>query len=186
MKISFHGAARSVTGSRHLLEAGGARILLDCGLFQGRREESEQRNRKFDFDPLEYVCHSLGIPYFQEPVYADILWNDHLFTFYTQHGRSGSLTEGGKINAAMRPLEYQEHVMFTFYAHVHDAKTTRPTRIVRDRENFKLVLKKQYVVICPAFLNYFGSYASKMALKPGAWGTIACEMYANGDYHAST
>jgi hypothetical protein len=146
----------------------------------------ENRSRKFDFDPLEYVCHSLGIPYFQEPVYADILWNDHLFTFYTQHGRSGSLTEGGKINAAMRPLEYQEHVMFTFYAHVHDAKTTRPTRIVRDRENFKLVLKKQYVVICPAFLNYFGSYASKMALKPGAWGTIACEMYANGDYHAST
>ena len=145
----------------------------------------ENRSRKFDFDPLEYVCHILGIPYFQEPIYADILWNGHLFTFYTQHGRSGSMTEGGKINAAARPLEFQEFIMFTLYAHVHDAKTTRPTRIVRDREHFKLILKKQYVIICPAFLDYFGSYASRSALKPGAWGTIACELYGNGDYHAT-
>ena len=40
MKLSFHGAARGVTGSRHIIEIRGARILLDCGLFQGRRKES--------------------------------------------------------------------------------------------------------------------------------------------------
>lgn len=50
MKLSFYGAARSVTGSRHLIEAGGSRILLDCGLFQGRREEAEHRNRDLGFD----------------------------------------------------------------------------------------------------------------------------------------
>jgi len=50
MRITFHGAARSVTGSRHLLEVNGRRILLDCGLFQGRREESEHRNRQMGFD----------------------------------------------------------------------------------------------------------------------------------------
>jgi metallo-beta-lactamase family protein len=50
MKLSFHGAARSVTGSRHLIEAEGGRILLDCGLFQGRREEAEHRNRDLGFD----------------------------------------------------------------------------------------------------------------------------------------
>ena len=51
MKISFHGAARSVTGSRHLIQAGGTRVLLDCGLFQGRRQEAERRNRNLGFDP---------------------------------------------------------------------------------------------------------------------------------------
>lgn len=51
MKITFHGAARSVTGSRHLIQAGGGRLLLDCGLFQGRREESDRRNRDLGFDP---------------------------------------------------------------------------------------------------------------------------------------
>ena len=38
MRISFHGAARSVTGSRHVIDAGQTRVLLDCGMFQGRRD----------------------------------------------------------------------------------------------------------------------------------------------------
>ena len=50
MKLSFHGAARSVTGSRHLIEAQGGRVLLDCGLFQGRRDEAVRRNRDLGFD----------------------------------------------------------------------------------------------------------------------------------------
>ena len=37
MRITFHGAARTVTGSQHLIEVDGKRILLDCGLYQGRR-----------------------------------------------------------------------------------------------------------------------------------------------------
>ncbi|MEN8008137.1 MAG: MBL fold metallo-hydrolase [Candidatus Krumholzibacteriota bacterium] len=38
MRLTFHGAARTVTGSRHLLEAGGQRVLVDCGLFQGLKK----------------------------------------------------------------------------------------------------------------------------------------------------
>lgn len=71
MNLSFYGAVRSVTGSRHLLEAGGTRVLLDCGLFQGRREESERRNRYLGFDPREvdavlvshaHIDHSGALP----------------------------------------------------------------------------------------------------------------------------
>ena len=51
MKITFHGAAQTVTCSQHLLEVNGHKILLECGLFQGRRAESYQRNRDFHFDP---------------------------------------------------------------------------------------------------------------------------------------
>lgn len=50
MNITSYGAAGGVTGSKHLLEINGHRILLDCGMFQGRREESDRKNRAFHFD----------------------------------------------------------------------------------------------------------------------------------------
>lgn len=45
MKITFHGAAGTVTGSLHLIEVNGKTIMLDCGLFQGKRKEAFERNR---------------------------------------------------------------------------------------------------------------------------------------------
>ena len=51
MKLSFHGADRDVTGSCHLLECAGKRILIDCGLFQGGREIDEENAADFGFDP---------------------------------------------------------------------------------------------------------------------------------------
>jgi metallo-beta-lactamase family protein len=51
MRVIFSGAAGEVTGSKHLLEVNGKRILLDCGLFQGSRKLSEDKNRNLNFDP---------------------------------------------------------------------------------------------------------------------------------------
>ena len=51
MNISFHGAAGDVTGSCHLVECNGTRILIDCGLFQGSRELDEDNADDFGFDP---------------------------------------------------------------------------------------------------------------------------------------
>lgn len=56
MKIKFCGAAQTVTGSQHLLEINGKKILLDCGLYQGKREEAYDINRHFLFDPYELHC----------------------------------------------------------------------------------------------------------------------------------
>ncbi|MCK9464219.1 MAG: MBL fold metallo-hydrolase [Proteobacteria bacterium] len=55
--VTAHGAAQEVTGSKHLLDTGAHRILVDCGVFQGRREESREKNEKFPFDPASIdVC----------------------------------------------------------------------------------------------------------------------------------
>lgn len=51
IKITFTGAAGTVTGSRHLIETDDHKILLDCGLYQGRRKDTYERNLKFPFDP---------------------------------------------------------------------------------------------------------------------------------------
>ena len=51
MRVHFFGATRTTTGSLYLIEINGTRLLMECGLFQGRRGESIERNRKFPFDP---------------------------------------------------------------------------------------------------------------------------------------
>ncbi len=90
MEISFYGAARGVTGSRHLLIVNGKKILLDCGLFQGKREYSNELNRHFAFDPQEidavilshaHIDHSGNIPTlvksgFQGPIYSTFATRD--------------------------------------------------------------------------------------------------------------
>ncbi len=145
----------------------------------------ENRAEKYDFDPLEWICERLGIPYFNEPVHLDILWKGYVFTFFMQHGTSSSKTKGGKMNAAADPLKWQGPVMFTIYNHVHDATVERVDCIIRDRVNFRLRFMKRYVCIGASFLKYFGTYAAKRGLPPGSRGTVSCKLYPNGDYHAS-
>jgi metallo-beta-lactamase family protein len=53
LTVTFWGAARTVTGSMHLVTAAGQSLLLDCGLFQGHRDESRRRNQEFPFRPKE-------------------------------------------------------------------------------------------------------------------------------------
>jgi metallo-beta-lactamase family protein len=71
MKLTFHGAAQTVTGSQHLLEVNGLRVLLDCGLYQGKRAIANQRNRNLPFDPTQidvmvlshaHIDHAGNIP----------------------------------------------------------------------------------------------------------------------------
>ena len=71
MQITFRGAARTVTGSMHEIQTGSRRFLLDCGMYQGRRSESAERNTHFPFPPSEvdalllshaHIDHSGNIP----------------------------------------------------------------------------------------------------------------------------
>jgi metallo-beta-lactamase family protein len=57
LKLSFYGADRSVTGSCHMVECAGKRILIDCGMYQGSHELDEENSQPFGFDPasIDYV-----------------------------------------------------------------------------------------------------------------------------------
>lgn len=84
MEITFHGAAHTVTGSQHLISINNHKILLDCGLYQGRRRESYRRNLNFAYDPTKvdavilshaHIDHSGNLPSlikkgFKGPVYT--------------------------------------------------------------------------------------------------------------------
>lgn len=79
MQISFHGAAQTVTGSRHLIGLNGKRLLLDCGLYQGRRKDTYERNLAFPFDVTTldavilshaHIDHSGNLPNLVKQGYA--------------------------------------------------------------------------------------------------------------------
>ena len=84
MKLTIQGAAQTVTGSKHLIEINNKRILLECGLFQGKRKKTYEYNLNFDFDPASldavilshaHIDHSGNLPNlvksgFKGPIYA--------------------------------------------------------------------------------------------------------------------
>ena len=86
MKITFHGGVGEVTGSRHLLETDGAKVLLDCGLFQGHRRDAISKNPDLPVDPAKldavllshaHIDHSGGLPILAKrglsgPVYCTV------------------------------------------------------------------------------------------------------------------
>jgi metallo-beta-lactamase family protein len=109
MKLTFHGAAQTVTGSQHLLEVNDHRILLDCGLYQGKRKESDRRNRNLPFDPASidvlvlshaHIDHSGNIPNLVKAGFK----GDVVCTFATRDLCAAMLRDSGHIQE--RDAEY--------------------------------------------------------------------------------
>jgi metallo-beta-lactamase family protein len=112
MRIFFHGAAQTVTGSQHLIEVNGKRILLECGLFQGRRAEAFKRNRHLPFNPRK--------------VDAMILSHVHI----DHSGNLPSLVKGGfpgPIHATEATAGLMEPVLLDS-AHIHETDAAYVSR----------------------------------------------------------
>lgn len=101
MRINFHGAAHTVTGSQHLLEINGQKLLLDCGMYQGKRAESYDRNLNFHYDPRNvdavilshaHIDHSGNLPNlvkqgFEGPIFATNATKDIASVMVADSGR---------------------------------------------------------------------------------------------------
>lgn len=102
MNITFHGAARTVTGSQYLLSVNGYKLLMECGFFQGKRKESYKRNLSFPYNPVEidavilshaHIDHSGNLPNLVKSGY----WGPIYTTAATAHLANLMLIDSGRI-----------------------------------------------------------------------------------------
>jgi metallo-beta-lactamase family protein len=102
MRINFHGAAHTVTGSQHLLEINGKKLLLDCGMYQGKRAEAYARNVNFKYSPSSvdavilshaHIDHSGNLPNLVKQGYEGNIFVTHA----TKDIASTMLADSGHI-----------------------------------------------------------------------------------------
>lgn len=84
MKLASYGAALEVTGSQHLLEVNGKKILLDCGLFQGHRLKAFEKNQNFKYDPASidaviishaHIDHTGNLPHLVKKGFKGVIYS---------------------------------------------------------------------------------------------------------------
>ena len=142
MKIQFIGAAREVTGSKHLITLDdGTTILLDCGLFQGKGEETENMNRKLEFNPAEidfiilshaHIDHSGLLPYVVKKGFRGSVFSTHA----TRELCALMLADSGRI-------------------HEHDTKTNNKKRAKKGLPPLDPIYTHEDADLC---MQYFISF----------------------------
>ncbi|PKL50249.1 MAG: MBL fold metallo-hydrolase [Planctomycetes bacterium HGW-Planctomycetes-1] len=154
MKLTFHGAAGEVTGSAHIVTINGKNILLDCGLFQGKRKEAFEKNRNFLFDPAKidvmllshaHMDHSGNVPTlikngYKGKVYCtdatadlcEIMFQDcaHIQTYDVEYVNKKRLRQG---KAPFEPL-YTAEDADKAMQHLEPVPYSKPFKIFDDVE----------------------------------------------------
>ncbi len=157
MKITFHGAAKTVTGSQHLLEVNGKRILLDCGLFQGKRKEAFELNRSGFCDGKSLDCLILSHAHIDHSGNIPCL---------VRNGFKGDII----CTSATRDLCA---VMLMDSAHIQEqdvAFTNKLRRRKQQREFEPLYSKEDVVVAMDQFIGM--SYNRRREILPGVHLTL--------------
>jgi len=156
MKLSFHGADKGVTGSCHLVECAGKKILIDCGLYQGGHEIVEENSAPFGFDPAE-------IDYL-------LLTHAHL----DHCGRIPLLARqgfSGEIITTSATIELARLVMLDSAGLQEEEARYQMRRIRRRGKNHEKEIEPLYTTLDTLnSLEYFGrkaSYDDPLTLAPG-------------------
>jgi len=154
MKIQFLGAAREVTGSAHLVHVNGRAILLDCGLFQGRRSEVQEKNRK--------------LPYAVDRLDAVVLSHAHI----DHAGRLPFLVkEGyrGQIHATTATRDLCE-VMLADSAHIQEKDAEFLTRHRKTAMEPLYALRDVSAMLTQTSPH---RYHERFEVVPGVWATFS-------------
>lgn len=150
MQVQFHGAAQHVTGSMHLVQCGKFRVLLDCGLYQGKRSEAYDVNRRFPFEPAQidavvlshaHIDHSGNLPGlvrqgFRGRIFTTSASRELAATLLFD---SAKLQEGDLRHVNKRRRAHGESEFHPLYGSADVVKTIKAFRVKEYEEPFEVV-----------------------------------------------
>lgn len=141
--------------------------------------------KRAGIDPMAVIARELNVPYFSGPALVDVLAKGYRWTIHVFHGRTGSQTKGGKLNAAGRPRRFTGMVHFYLSGHTHDPMVNSETIIIPDPVNCRLIYPQQWTVVAQSFLRWEETYAYRANYPPPGSGGVTIELYDNGEYRAT-
>jgi metallo-beta-lactamase family protein len=158
MNVTFYGGVREVTGSMHLVSSGRDHVLLDCGMIQGRRKDSEMRNRSLPFHPKlitnvilshAHIDHSGRLPILTSCGFTGRI----LCTRATQDACRYLLLDSARIQESdARYLNYKT-VRNMMYQMKVSPKTQQVSR--KEKERIQALLKKNHNDLNDETINEF-------------------------------
>ncbi len=145
MELRFYGAAGEVTGSMHLLDTGNDKILFDCGMFQGRRKESAQKNKIFPLDRSQitsmvlshaHIDHSGRIPMLTQKDFSGRI----ITTRPTKDALNYMLLDSGHIQES--DAQYLNYKSLRSFLYNQEQKKNQKNMTNKEKNSIKKMLKK--------------------------------------------
>jgi metallo-beta-lactamase family protein len=145
MECQFLGGAGEVTGSMHVLNTGRDQIMMDCGMFQGRRKESNEKNRYFPVDPAKitnmvlshaHIDHSGRIPMLTQAGFSGRI----ITTRPTQNALSYMLLDSGHIQE--NDAQYLNYKSLRTFLYEEEQKKRNQQLTNKEKSQIKQLLKK--------------------------------------------
>jgi hypothetical protein len=148
----------------------------------GNHEDRSTKNS--GISSAKYLARNLKTQYFSDYCFATILWRGNKFKILAHHGAGGAQTAGAQRNSARKELSWAKpDILWT--GHLHQQLVDPVNVMDYDQKTGRAYERGILVMISPSFLKYFGGYAAKMRLGPGARGLSVAILNPDGRIDAS-
>lgn len=158
-------------------------------LFAIPGNHEERTLRQAGFDIAQQFARDLRIPYFPDYCFCTIKWRGNNFRICAHHGTGAAATPGGQRNAARKDMPWVKADMY-WTGHLHQPIADVVYQADFDQKTGRMISRNSVVIISPSYMRYFGGYAARKRLGPGALGIsvatlqedgrIAVELHAKG------
>lgn len=135
--------------------------------------------RVAQIDSARLLADALDMPYFQDYCFCTFLWRGMRFKLAAHHGSGGAQTAGAQRNAARKDLAWAKPDML-WTGHLHQPLTDIVQVMDYDQKSGLMFEREIVICISPSYLKYFGGYAAKKRLAPGARGLTVATLQNDG------